>query len=147
MTPFSHETAQIVFRDFPDWRAFSREERNHDGTLYLVVEVPPPAEANTLLGLVVSTDNDEVTVAFDYYHSHFDEWSSNDDWAHQYAALPFVQGLLSETIAVTSWWRGNEWRGSSQQLAGTDAEPDHITDFSRIRVRSWKGTFNDDRDA
>jgi hypothetical protein len=147
MNQFSAEVAEEIFASYPEWKPFARVEESSDGTMYLYVEVPSPALAQVEHGLTINTDNEEVTVSFDFYHSHFDSWKVREpDFEHQ-AALLFVQAVLSEEVAVASWWQGQEWRGSCQVFAGESPTPGVTQDFNRIRVRSWRGKRNEDRDA
>jgi len=147
MNQFSAAIADEIFASYPEWRSRAREETAQDGSTYLYVEVPAPAAANTTHGLEINTDNEEVTVSFDFYHSHFDCWKVRDHGFEHQAALPFVQAVLSERVAVASWWLDERWCGSCQLTA--DEEPDltDVRDFNRIRVRSWQGSRNEDRDA
>lgn len=145
MDPFSVATANEIFAAFPEWQPLARQEQADDGSFFLVVEVAPPAEANVEHGLVIDTANREVTVGFDCYHSHFDQWVSDGDHFGTQAALEFVKHIVNEQVAVVSWWQGEEWRGSSQLDAGASPEPPSWqTSFNRVRIRSWKGSLNAD---
>lgn len=145
MDAFSLAAANEIFDAFPEWRAFAREEHADDGSSFLVVQVTPPASANVEHGLVIDTSNDEFTVGFDCYHCHFDEWVGDGDQFGTRAALEFVEQIINERVAVVSWWQDAEWRGSSQLVAGASPEqPSWQTTFNRVRIRSWRGTFNAD---
>jgi hypothetical protein len=144
---FSLKAKRELLAAFPEWSALVREERGTDGNSYLVIQVAPPQEADVEHGLHIHTDNSEVTVAFDCYHSHFDSCTGDGDHFCTLAAISFVQQLLSERIAVVSWWLNETWRGSAQIQAGTEPEASFVSDFNRVRIRSWRGTFNADRTA
>jgi hypothetical protein len=148
MDPFSEQCAKELFDAFPAWRSSAREERDTDGSSYLVIEIAPPPEARVERALIVHTDNDEVTVGFDFYHSHCDSCFGDDDHFGTTAAVPFIRQLLTERIAVVSWWFDDAWRGSAQIEAGSVPTPHAgIKPFNRVRVRSWKGTLNADISA
>jgi len=147
MNQFSATVAEEIFASYPEWRSRAREEDAQDGSTYLYIEVPAPAAADTTHGLEINTDNEEVTVSFDFYHSHFDRWKVQQPGFEHQAALPFVQALLSESVAVASWWQGEQWCGSCQLAAGEEPELTVAQEFNRIRVRSWQGSRNEDRDA
>lgn len=148
MDPFSLAAADEIFAAFPEWRALAREEQADDGTCFLVIEVKAPLEANVEHGLIVDTQNREVTVGFDCYHSHFDQWVGDGDHFGTQAALEFIKQVLNERVAVVSWWQDEKWCGSSQVEAGTSPQPPWWqTRFNRIRIRSWKGTLNADISA
>ncbi|HZL95572.1 MAG TPA: hypothetical protein VFB99_18085 [Vicinamibacterales bacterium] len=146
MDAFSKSAAEQIFESYPEWKAYAREE-TYDGATYLVVDVPPPASANAEHGLRIDTHNDEITVSFDFYHSHFDTWNVREVGSEHEAALPFVQAILSEKVGVASWWRGTEWRGSTHFSRGERPHFEFAKDYNRLRVRSWQGNLNEDRDA
>ncbi len=102
MNNFSTSAAAEIFASYPEWRTYAREE-THEGTTYLVVEVPAPSVANVEHGLRIDTYNDEITVCFDFLHYHFYTWNVPEPGFESEAALPFVQGILSESVGVASW--------------------------------------------
>lgn len=145
MDPFSAAASEQIFAAFPEWRAIAREEQAEDGSSFLVVEVAPPAAARVEHGLVIDTANQEVTVGFDCYHSHFDESIGDGELFGIEAALELVRQIVNERIAVVSWWDGEHWRGSAQLEAGAEPEAAKwVMHFDRVRVRSWKGSLNAD---
>ncbi len=145
MNEFSLATAEEILAAFPEWRTLTRTEEADDGDTFLALEVVPPLEANVEHGLVIDTSNGEVTVGFDHYHSHFEQWVGDGEHFGTQAALQFVKQILEERVAVVSWWHNEEWRGSSQfEVGSPPQEPTWSTDYNRVRVRSWKGTFNAD---
>lgn len=148
MDSFSISSANEIFAAFPEWQAVAREGQADDGSSFLVIEINPPVEADVECGLVIDTSNQEITVGFDCYHSHFDKWVGDGNHFGTQAALHFVEQIVSEQVAVISWWQGEQWRGSSQLEAGAPPEqPQWQTHFDRIRIRSWKGSFNADINA
>ncbi len=139
--------AEELFQEFPLWKAHSRVEHEGDGTAYMIIEVDPPDQANVEHGLVIDTSNEEITVGFDAYHSHFDSWSEDGKQFGTLSALEFIKQLVSERVAILSWWRDEEWCGSTQLevkdgtvTLGWETE----TRGNRVRIRSWKGTLNHD---
>lgn len=114
---------ELLFAEFPKWRSLAKLEVGADGSEYTVVEVSPPAAANVEHGLVVDTANEEVTVGFDAYHSHFDDWVGDGSQFGTEAAIEFIKQLLQEKVAVVSWWYGEQWRGSAQMDVGEPLEP------------------------
>jgi len=144
------KAAKELFCEFPQWRDFTRSEVADDGTQFLVIHVPAPSEANVEHGLFIDTSNSEVTVGFDCYHSHFDDFIGDGEHFGTKAALEFIKQIISERVAVVSWWAGETWRGSAQLEAGaTPIIPSWTTasDMDRVRVRSWNGALNYDGGA
>jgi hypothetical protein len=142
LNAFSRAFADHLFRAFPEWRALARVERE-DGeeTGYLIVEVPSASGAAEPLS--VWTVDDEVTVSFDAFHTHFwwpvgeAEVSSAED------PITFIREILTETLVVVSWWNEGEARRSTAQPAAEAVELSGGRErITRARVRSWKGTFD-----
>jgi hypothetical protein len=66
---FSRSMAELFLEAYPEWRdCFSRDPDSDDT---LLIRVPSPAPA-TGRALSIYTDNEELTVAFDSYHTHID---------------------------------------------------------------------------
>ena len=76
-------------------------------------------QASVERGLLVTTDNEEVTVGFDFYHSHFDSVVGEGEHFGTATALEFVRQIVSQRVAVASWWLDDEWKASGQLAAGT----------------------------
>ena len=144
-------SAEALFEVFPEWRSLARREVDEDGSQYVVVEVSPPSEADANYGLFIDTRNDEVTVGFDFYHRHFDDWADQSGRFGTESALDFVQQIGQERVAVVSWWRDDTWLASSVTEAGAPLEPREPRTsedtHNRVRVRSWSGALNVDSDA
>jgi hypothetical protein len=144
---FSRDFAEHFFRHFPELRDFARvagPPGSAEGCL--VVEITPPPAAQMNATLCISCDGDEVTVHVEHYHCHF-YWPSESDISTFIDDDPIVltRAILDETAIVASWWNNTEWVGS-QVLRASDplTKPDHFTAATRLRVRSWNGTFNRD---
>ena len=147
MSPFSLQVREEILSRFPEWVDFAVYETYNDSEPYLVVTVPAPLEANTTLPLRISTWDEEITVDFDYYHTHFDRWKPEEgDDRHRSAQL-YVIALLEENIAVASWWQGEACKVCSQLEPGDPLVPRLDISYSRVRVRSWKGSHNSDSEA
>ena len=134
-------TLDPVFDLLPKWRALLRTATAGDGSTFQVLEVPAPEGSDAVAGLLVSTADDEITVGFDVYHSHFDAWTGDT------GALEFIRRIVTERVAVVSWWSGGKWCGSGQLEAGQRPEvPSSAAGLAvdRMRVRSWRGALNAD---
>lgn len=139
--------AEILFHAFPEWRALARTEHADDGSTFLVVEVPAPASAGGAQGLVIDTSRGEITVGFDAFHTHFDDWTGDEDRIGTDAALEFIKQVVSERVVIVSWWRDDDWCGSTACAPGAELEApsgQSANSYNRLVVRSWKGTFDID---
>jgi hypothetical protein len=64
--------------------------------------------------------------------------------------MEFIKQIVSERVAVMSWWNGEQWCGSTQLEAGQKPELPSWAGapaIDRVRVRSWNGTLNADVDV
>ena len=132
---------------FPEWARYAAEETWKGSEPYLVVTVPAPGGASTTLPLRITTWDEEVTVYFDYYHTFFERWNPNPGDSKDQSALIYVREFLAEKIAVVSWWQDSHWKVSSQFEPGTPLSPPIKVAYTRVRIRSWKGTHNAESDA
>ena len=141
-------SAEELFEAFPEWRSLAKREVDEWGSEYVIVEVTPPPAANVDEGLWIDTANDEITVGFDCYHEHFYEWAGKSCPFGIQSALEFVKQIVEERVAFMTFWRDGRCVGGEVMYAGEPVEPSTSTDtYDRIRVRSWRGTFNLDTDA
>lgn len=139
LNEFDRQVAQAVGEAFPNWIGLAKAEESN-GERAFVLEVEPPSH-NLSYPLRIETFGGEVTVLFEYYHSHFDDFcdGSNKD------ALTLVRTLVSSDHAVVSYWRDDQWCCS--MLVKENEIPmsnDEHPYADRIRVRSWSGALDKD---
>jgi len=132
---------------YPEWKPMAAYETYKGSEPYLVVTVPAPIEADARIPLRISTWDDEITVDFDYYHSHFDRWHPEAGDTSNESARLYVEALLSEQLAVASWWQGELCKVCAQHERGAALKVPFAVSYTRVRVRSWNGALNEDRDA
>jgi len=129
---------------FPHWldyvRFFSREEAGLD---HVKLTIPDPPEASHQQSLEISTWDEEITVFFEDFHTHFPWPDGFDGSDNRDRVMDFLQALVDETIVITSVWTKGRLKLSSiarsddlAKLAGVPAG-DH-----ELRVASWRGTFD-----
>jgi len=147
MSPFSCRIRNEIVVSYPFWEQYAVEETYKGSEPYLVITVPVPKEADTGLPLRIITWDDEITIDFDYYHTHFDRWYPEPNDNRQNSGLLYVQELIEEKFAVASWWQDNHCKVCSQVEPGEKLKPSFSIAFSTVRVRSWKGSHNVVRDA
>jgi hypothetical protein len=105
----------------------------------LLVEFTPDASRPESI-FHISTNNEEVTVGFDWYHSHFEWPSDHSDW--QMNPLTFIHALLHDRILVEVRKEAGEWAGST--VLETDEKPD-LSGMEKDHVvilRSWSGRLD-----
>jgi hypothetical protein len=144
LDPYSLKVREALLARFPEWLPYCREEPEPSGQSSLVVNVPAPLESSATYGLCITTEQEEITVGFDHYHAHYGTFEPSGDPVEP-DALSFIEGLLSDRIAVVSWWQGERWLGSTQLADGEPLKPpgpSEIPSDAQARVRSWWGTQN-----
>ena len=147
LNQFSRQIADALFKRFPDWRQYAcveKNEKEEGGILY--VEIPAPPLSNLNRPLYILTANEEVVVGFDSDHNHFEdliESGGSDSSIRE--VLDFIVDILEERLVAVSWWAGSSLRGATMIPSGSKPEPsEHIHSFDRVRIRSWKGTYDRD---
>lgn len=143
MDKFSERASKEILDAFPEWQNLADTQEGVAGKIFFVLKIGPPADADVDQGLLIHTHNNEITVAFDYYHSHFDS-VLGDGEPDGIGAVEFVRGIIEERIAVASWWLDDKWMGSVQIEAGTPPTFPFKGKYNRLRVRSWNGRYNTD---
>ena len=153
MDKFSRLIAAHAFARFPEWRQRVRRVPSSDGTVALLLELPAPVEARVECGLSLSTEDREITISFAAWHEHLQGTrrherrpGSPEDRARAawQSAEQFLDDLCAERTVVASWWFESHWRSSQCAPAGSPLGEPEAAYSNRRRVRSWKGTFNED---
>jgi hypothetical protein len=110
---YSAKARAALLAAHPDWQPYvSAYPDKETNSSYVLVTIPCPSDPKRALHLYIA--DDEVTVSFDMYESHFSELSS---------AIEFTEQLMREDLLIASFWKQNEWTGSE-------------TNKSRCRTRS-----------
>lgn len=146
---YSIEVASKIYAEYPEWKHFEKlEHESGVEKAYLYIELPAPAGSNLDKSIYLYTLDEEITVGMDYSHCHFNSWEKIIDEGDFENAISFIRALLSEELSVISWWNGEQWAGSSHQKSGEVPDTQGIFhEFNRIRVRSWRGTYDEDINA
>jgi hypothetical protein len=148
LNDFSRGIAGLLFAKYPHWRTHAKVEQAQRGAGYLSVQVPAPASSAAAHGLTVSTEDEVVTVGFDWFHTHFYAGVGDGERLGTDYAFHFIEELLSERFAVISWWQDDQCTTYSTTRNGKNAMPDDlIGPHNRVRIRSWHGALNEDRAA
>jgi len=153
---YSQRFADVLFKAFPSWREFASiettQETSQEG--FLLVKVPTPIKGLSPSGLIptgedcLRIDSDgEITIGFDYYHTHFDKFSGSALEEEEFKqAVEFLNSLINEEIYVAIIMEGEKWRGSTSAKVGEELDLSWLTKrdglSAQVYVRSWKGTYN-----
>ncbi len=140
MDDFPEKIAKKFRSQFPHWAAYCKE-RDHEGTVLFEVKIPFP-NGNEDVFLELDTFNDEVTVYFDSYHAHFDDFGENDAYDD---ALVLVQKITSNEYVVVSYWRDSQWCGS--ELVAAINLPTGNEEYpyaNLVKICSWHGSYDNE---
>lgn len=106
---FSRRFAEALLGAFPWLSGHSRVDPDQEGCLLVEYSPLPLREACTMW---ISTENDEVTIGFGMFHSHF-EWPVPDGDTSGRDPLQFLRELTQDTVLIEDWTRNGQWAGSS----------------------------------
>ncbi len=142
---FSRLVAEEVFQHFPGWQASARVHLDSGETGHLFIEVPAPEGADLQPTLYVITKAKVITVGVDHYNGHFSRFTSSEESPD---CLTWLRGFLAQEIVIVSWWSGGDLRGATwSQPAVLPAAPAACRPYDRVRVRSWRGSHDQDISA
>ena len=140
LNPFSRSFFVELSRLFPDLASKAVNDDNEKVLAgSLLIEFAPDASRPESV-FFISTDNEEITVGFDHYHSHFEWPAEYSGW--QMNPLTFIDALLHDRILVEVWKKAGKWAGSSALEANEEPdlsgmEKDHV-----VTLRSWSGRLD-----
>jgi hypothetical protein len=152
---YSQRFATVLFEAFPEWRQFAsvRKQNDTDESGFLVVEVPAPAKGLMTNDIILKNgdflyvcSDGELTIGFDYHHTHFDYFEFQTEAQNFTDAVEFIKSIIEEKICFAAVFSGNSFCGSTS--VSVDEKPDlsnwNWLDKScqDVYVRSWRGTFN-----
>lgn len=142
LTSYSKRFSEFLRRKAPDLHGAMRPAVDKDGkpTGFLLGELPAPnARASTPLW--ITTEDDEITVGFDAFHTHFAAWDGPTSEEQSFAgAISLARDIIAERALVASWWLEEKWSGSQLVEPGfTPERPQFVAGEAIPRVRSWSG--------
>jgi hypothetical protein len=148
LEPYSRQMAEELLSVFPEWERFLTVV-TEDGLNFLSVEVPPLSSAkNGPLG-ITSLHNEEITVYYDSCHRHYASILPSEE--EPIGAVSFIQQLLDEELVVVSYLCSGDslikdgvFTGAAVPAAKIPTANYEYYYANALRVRSWKGTYDND---
>ena len=137
---YSERFLAFLAREAVEWRATATPDSEAAGAYQIEVESP---NENASAPLWISTADEEITVGFDAYHSHFETWHfESEDMAFR-EALALARDIVAEKLLVASWWNGEKWSGSQLIELGDEVKrSDRTPADACLRIRSWTGKYD-----
>ncbi len=140
---FSRFALPLILTRFPEWESFASINLTADN---LEIRIPCPSPAVTE-GLWVSTADQEMTVGFHTYHSHFTDFDRPMNPNLIEAALNQASAYLHEQRGIVTWYKGEQIVGGT--CVNLPVEGDLPRMFLQYPIthgtlRSWTGRFDRD---
>jgi hypothetical protein len=103
LNPYSQKVYELVTCYYPDWARLADETHYEKGAFQITI----PSPQGTRLGIY--TYNQEITVSFSNYHTHFGCWAGcAPEDAFNYARS-FIDDLQNERIFVINVFENRQW--------------------------------------
>ncbi|MBS1209978.1 MAG: hypothetical protein H6R19_2376 [Proteobacteria bacterium] len=127
---FDRKVAEELFAVHPEWQAFARAEDDcGENALIVSLRAPNPRIKEPL---VITTEEQEVSVFFDMYHMHFNELNDG--------ALSLAEKITSDQYSIVSFWRDAQCCGAGLYAnSNIPSSNDEHPYANRIVIRSWSG--------
>jgi hypothetical protein len=135
LNEFSQRFADHLFVCFPELARYARADEGA-----LVVEVPSPA--NNKRGLIVASDDNEISLGFDNWHAHVGDETTSETQKFELASQ-LVDDFLHERVMVAAKFKDQQFvaarllRSQEELDSEPPAEPGE-----RLFVRSFRGTHD-----
>jgi hypothetical protein len=131
---FSAFIHKMMVAAYPEWETFITFCPDHPNSILLQVPSPHTPE----LRLEVCTDNEEITVAFASFHTHFG-WSDVPDSEAFDRARSFMEDILHERVLIVEYWDSGRVYESST-IAPEQAD-EYLSLGSEVRVYGWSKQY------
>jgi hypothetical protein len=135
LNDFSQRFADHLFVCFPEMAKYARADEGA-----LVVEVPSPA--NSKRGLIVASDDNEISLGFDNWHAHVGDETTSETQKFELASQ-LVDDFLHERVMVAAKFKDQQFVAAKllRSEEGLDSEPPAEAG-ERLFVRSFRGTHD-----
>ncbi|MZP31444.1 hypothetical protein GTO91_17265 [Heliobacterium undosum] len=138
LNEFSKVFADKLLAKFPELKPYIQITPYTDrDEAYLEVSIPSPHDEDTVL--FISTIDEEITVGFDWWHTHIGYAPTEEETYNQ--AIHLIEEIILEKKAIAYVKKDGNWIYSRLLQPGENVEQ---KEGERIYVRSWKGTHNND---
>jgi hypothetical protein len=135
LTDFSQRFADHLFVCFPE---LAKHARVDEGAL--VIELPSPASSKR--GLIIATDDNEISLGFDNWHAHVGEETTPEVQKFELASQ-LVDDFMHERVMVAAKFKDKQFVGAKllRSEEGLQSEPPSEPG-ERLFVRSFRGTHD-----
>ena len=137
MDELSRRFADNLFATFREWEQFAKTI-HETATSAAAVEVEIPQEGTDRV-LSLSTADQEITIAFDGWHTHVGPFLGLTTEEAVAEAIGIIAAFVAEETVVKVVYRNGEWKQSTLEYlaAPSDPEPQSTTN-----IYSWMRTHD-----
>lgn len=139
---YSKGFLEYIINEFPAYKQYVKVKKynEEEQDTYLFIDVPCPSDEEN--SLWISTYGDEITVGYDYFHSHY---GYNDSDEEDYIeAIEIIKDIVNEVIITITGSKEGKWTFSyfikPEDRASLKVCYDN---YDTLNIKSWKGTFNE----
>ena len=137
MDELSQGFGRALFRAYPTWEPLAKEaEDEKTGSHYIEVEVPQEGSDRRLH---LSTADNEITIAFDHWHTHVGPFLGIDAAESVDTAMTIIESFVTEQTVVKISHRDGVWIESSLEYLAAPSPP---KPNSTTQVLSWRCTYD-----
>ena len=137
---YSERFLAFLAREASEWHAAAKPDVEAAGAYLVEVESP---NDNASASLWISTEDEEITVGFDAFHSHFETWHFDSEEKAFREALALARSIVAEKVLIASWWKDEKWSGSQLIELGEEVKrSDRTPADACLRIRSWTGKYD-----
>jgi hypothetical protein len=135
LTDFSQRFADHLLLCFPELAKYARADEGA-----LVVELPSPASSKR--GLIIATDDNEISLGFDNWHAHVGDEATSEGQKFE-LATQLVDDFMHERVMVAAKFKDQQFVGAKllRSEEGLESEPPNEPG-ERLFVRSFRGTHD-----
>ena len=135
LTDFSQRFADHLFVCFPELAKYASVDEGA-----LVVEVPSPASSKR--GLIIATDDNEISLGFDNWHAHVGDESTHEAQKFE-LATQLIHDFFHERVMVAAKFKDKQFVGAKLLRVEESLESEPPAEpGERLFVRSFRGTHD-----
>ena len=134
---YSRAALDALLADHPEWTDLVRYAA---GGFEIEVQAPSVAAPT----LEIWSEPEELSVAFDRWHTHFDDWDGPSLLGLRWDARTLVAKILAEEVAVAVQINGDHWGGSwlVSDPAKAPELDEPLAGNQIVYTRSWAGRWD-----
>ncbi len=131
---FSILMLKLLLKAYPQWDNLIQVDDDYKEAFY--INIPSPQSSKLTLG--ISTVNEELTVGYGNYHSHFG-WSDVPDEESFRLAKEMIDEIINDKILVAEFYENGEFYQS--EVIETEELDAYLSLGHDVRVIGWNESY------